>query len=180
MNWRNSSLMSSFTSHMLKNKSFKQGYFSFRSFTQYFVFYRLRNGVKYCKVLRLPEVHIFFFFFLNLISYLLQITRLSFRWPHKVFVLKLFLCRFCAFTWNASGMRSCIRSRLAAMCPSHWRAWTCDLSWLKKAHLKLPPTICFQLFVTMALQEVWDDFISYRLQAFQMFYSCFYNFIYAE
>lgn len=79
-----------------------------------------------------------------------------------------FLFRFCAFTWNDSGMKSCIRSRLAATYPSHWKVWTCDLSWLKTVHPKSPPMIFCQLFATTEQQEVWDSFIFVQIRALQI------------
>lgn len=93
--------------------------------------------------------------------------------PFFFFVfLKCNLCRFCAFTWNALGMRWCTRSRLAAMFPSPWRASTCSLSWRKTVLLKSPHTTCCQSFVTTALQEVWDTIISCRYECSQTRKDC--------
>lgn len=49
-------------------------------FTQCFLFYRLRNGVKYCKVLRLPEVRfsfLFSFYFFFLAQHFLSVDNTS-------------------------------------------------------------------------------------------------------
>lgn len=75
-------------------------------------------------------------------------------WPKLFLSICLIWCRFCAFTWNASGMRWCTPSRSVATCPSRWRASTCSPSWPKRARLRSPPTTCSQSFATTAPQEV--------------------------
>lgn len=88
-------------------------------------------------------------------------------------------CRFCAFTWNALGMRWCTLLRLAAMFPSRWRASTCSLFWPKTVLLKSPHMTCCQSFVTMALLEVWDSITSYRYKPLQACFHCILMHIYA-
>lgn len=69
------------------------------------------------------------------------------------------------------------------MYPSHWRALTCNLSWLKRVHPKSPLMICCPSFATMAPQEVWDNqpFFSFFLSILENKpkYTFFYPFLFS-